>query len=71
MKEYIFNELGYFMESECKSIRNRMEGATYMNFHVAWSNQNGNCTLIVSTDYEDTPERIKAFFLYCLIVKSV
>lgn len=71
MKEYIFSELGYFTESECKSIHNRMEGATYMNFHVAWSNCAGNCTLIVSTDYVDTPESIKAFFLHCLIIKSV
>lgn len=71
MKEYIFKELGYFTESECKSIRNKMEGATYMKFHITWSNCAGNCTLIASTDYEDDAERIKSFFLHCLIVRSI
>ena len=47
MKEYIFNELGYFSERECKAIKEEMQGKTYMNFDVDWSKQGINCTLIV------------------------
>ena len=70
MKEYVFSELGYFLESTCKKIKEKMEGKTYMTFHVAWSNCAGNCTLIVSTDYDETEEKIKYFFLHCLITES-
>ena len=44
-----------------------MQGKTYMNFNVKWSNSAGNCTLIVCTDYEDTESRIKNFFLHCAL----
>ena len=64
MKEYIFTELGYFTEKECENIKNALDGKTYMNFSITWSNCAGNCTLIVRTDYEDTEENIKRFFFH-------
>ena len=64
MKEYAFPELGYFLESECKAIRKRLQFKTYMNFGIGWNNQAGNCTLIISTDYDVTEEEIKTFFLH-------
>ena len=67
MKEYTFEELGYFTESDCKKIQEAMNGKTYMNFTVEYSSYAGNCTLIAKTDYDDTAESIKAFFLHCLI----
>lgn len=63
MKEYVFNELGYFTESDCKRIATAMNGTTYMKFKVSYSNCAGNCTLIVETNYEATEQEIKNFFL--------
>ncbi len=67
MKEYVFDELGYFTKDSCERIKKAMEGRTYMNFHISWSNCAGNCTLIVATDYNDTEEHIKQFFLYAAL----
>lgn len=67
MKEYTFEELGYFAERECQAIRDCLQGYSYMNFDITWSNQAGNCILILRTDYVDTPENIKAFFLHCAL----
>ena len=69
MKEYIFEELGYFTKSDCQKIKAAMDGKTYMNFTVEYSSQAGNCTLICKTDYDDTADNIKAFFLHCLITE--
>lgn len=67
MKEYVFTELGFFSPMTCEKIKKAMDGRTYMNFHISWSNCAGNCTLIVATDYEDTEEHIKQFFLYAAL----
>lgn len=64
MKEYVFNELGYFMESECEAIRLKLQLKTFMCFKIGWSNQAGNCTLIIATDYDGTEQEIKSFFLH-------
>ena len=64
MKEYAFTELGYFSQMICEKIKNAMEGRTFMDFKVKYSNCAGNCTLIICTDYEDTEENIKSFFLH-------
>ena len=63
MREYVFEELGYFLETECNAIKDALQGKSYMKFDISWSNVCGNCTLIVSTDYEDEPQNIKNFFL--------
>lgn len=64
MKEYIFNELGYFSERECKAIKEEMQDKTYMNFDVSWSKAGINCTLIVRTDYEEEKlNEVKNFFI--------
>lgn len=67
MKEYVFTELGYFSPDTCKKIKKAMEGKTFMNFKVRYSNQAGNCTLIICTDYEESEEYIKNFFLACAL----
>lgn len=64
MKDYIFTELGYFTDSEIKGIAERMNGKSSMHFEVGSSNYAGNHTLIVRTDYDDTEEEIKRFFLH-------
>lgn len=67
MKEYTFEELGYFSERECEAIKEQLQGYSYMNFDIAWSNCAGNCTLIVRTNYEDSEKEIKNFFLHCAL----
>ena len=67
MKEYTFTELGYFTESQCEMLKEKLDGNTYMNFEIGYSNQAGNCTLIVRTDYQDTEQEIKNFFLSCVV----
>ena len=64
IREYAFTELGYFTEQTCEKIKKVMDDKTFMNFRVSWSNYAGNCTLIICTDYEDTEENIKSFFLH-------
>lgn len=67
MKEYVFTELGYFSKQTCEKIKKDMDGKTFMNFKVEYSNYAGNYTLIICTDYEDTEEHIKNFFLHCVL----
>ena len=63
MKEYVFNELGYFTETTCKKLKNAIEGKTFMDFKISWSGRGPNCTLVIATDYEETEREIKNFFL--------
>lgn len=67
MKEYVFTELGFFTKDICERIKKTMDGRTFMNFKISWSNCAGNCTLIVATDYNDTEEHIKQFFLFAAL----
>lgn len=63
MKEYVFAELGFFSPMTCEKIKKAMDGRTFMNFKVEYSNCAGNCTLFILTDYEGTEEEIKNFFI--------
>lgn len=38
---------GYFTESQCKAIKEKLEGKTFYKFQISWGNCAGNCTLIV------------------------
>lgn len=69
MREYTFEELGYFAERDCEAIKECLQGYSFMNFDIAWSNWAGNCTLIVKTDYEAEEKEIKDFFLHCALGK--
>ena len=63
--EYTMEQLGYFTEDECIAIAKVMDGKTYMDFKVLYSNMAGNCTLIVRTDYDATKEEVTNFFIAC------
>ena len=67
MNEIIFTDLGYFTEKTAKKVQELMQNRSFMNFQVSYSNCAGNCILIVRTDYEASEEKIKKFFLNCLI----
>lgn len=63
MRQVAFENLGFFSERTCKRIKEKLEGQTYMNFHIEWSNMAGNCTLIVSTKSDESEEDIRNLFL--------
>ena len=63
-----FPELGYFSENDIRNLKKIMDGKTYYNFFVAWSNDAGNCTLVVyaSGNFDDAKE-IRSTFLNCAL----
>lgn len=68
MREYSFTELGYLSVPDCEAIATVLNGKSFMNFKVSYSNYAGNCTLIVVVD-ENTAEtyteaEIKSMFLH-------
>lgn len=60
---------GYYSEKECKAIQKVMQGKTFFNFDIAYSNQAGNCTLIIKSDNTNdyTPQELKEMFIYACI----
>ena len=60
---------GYFLESQCKAIKAKMQGKTFFNFDISYSNECGNCTLIISSDNTNdyTPQDLKEMFIHCCI----
>lgn len=68
MKEYSFSELGYLSVRDCDALATALNGKSFMNFKVSYSNYAGNCTLIVVVD-ENTAEtytetEIRSMFLH-------
>lgn len=69
MLSVILDDLGYFTENQCKRIKEKMQGKTFFNFDISYSNQAGNCILIINSDNTNdyTPQDLKEMFLhYCL-----
>lgn len=65
MKEYSFSELGYLSAQDCDALATALNGKSFMNFQVRYSNYAGNCTLIVEADADDyTEEEVKSMFLH-------
>ena len=68
MKEYSFSELGYLSAQDCEALAIALNGKSFMNFKVSYSNYAGNCTLIVAVD-ETTAEQyneaeIRSMFMH-------
>jgi hypothetical protein len=59
MAEHVFTELGYFNVRTCKSIRELFHGESNLKFNIDWSNDAGNCTLIVRSGYDEHPDGSK------------
>ena len=68
MKEYSFSELGYLSARDCVAIATALNGKSFMNFKVSYSNYAGNCTLIVAVDKttseQYTDDEVKSMFLH-------
>lgn len=71
MEELYFENLGNFSEKDCKNIKKMMDGSTFYNYVVGWSNWAGNCSLIVKADCcKQDKEEAKGMFLYAAISKG-
>lgn len=71
MAEIIFGKLGNFTEQECKNIKMMMNGKTYYDFKVSWSNYAGNCKLIVNAACPiGETEGAKEMFVHSAISKG-
>lgn len=53
MEELYFDKLGNFTEKDCKNIKKMMDGSTFYNYSVGWSNWASNCNLVVKADCGD------------------
>lgn len=65
MREYVFDEFGYFSADDCKALATALDGKTFMNFKVRFSNYAGNCTIILEADApEYTEADVKTMFMH-------
>lgn len=71
---------GYYTEKVAKKVVEVMQGKTMYNFDVAYSNQAGNCMLVVTTDYieendydtlEEARNALEESFMYYTLVEFV
>ena len=61
MKTY-YTLKGYFNKKQANRIKEKFQGKTYYNFNVEISNMNGNCKIVISTDYKiDDEEQEQEF----------
>ena len=71
MKEYSFSELGYLSARDCDALATVLNGKSFMNFYVSYSNYAGNCTLIVAvnetTAEQYTEAEIRSMFLHVAV----
>lgn len=60
---------GYFTQKQCESIKSKMQGKTFFNFDISYSNFAGNCTLIVKSDNDEeyTSQDLKEMFIHCCL----
>lgn len=56
---------GYFSSKDCENIKRKLEGKTYMNFHIEYGGIAGNNQLIVTSNNEDyNDQELKEMFIY-------
>lgn len=62
---------GYFTQKDCEKIKAKMQGKTFFNFDISYSNCAGNCTLIIESDTQFylNPQQLKDMFIYACILE--
>ena len=59
---------GYFTKDQCEQIIKKMQGKSFLRFEISYSNNAGDCTLIVrSNTHGYTSQELKDMFVYCCI----
>lgn len=68
MVEKIFEELGFFTETTCKTLEKVLDGKSFFGFQVKHSSYAGNCTLIVRSELNDyNNEEMGKMFIRCAL----
>lgn len=69
MTEVVFDDMGYFFDSQIEAVKSALEGKTYMSFEIAAGIcGGGNYRLIVRTKREDTTEdELRSMFLHAMV----
>lgn len=58
----------YYTERQCKKVKEKLQGKTFFDFDITYSNDAGNCSLIVRSNITGyTPEELKEMFIFCCI----
>lgn len=55
---------GYFSRNQCENIKQKLEGKTFMNFHIEYSGFAGNYTITVTSDIEESDKELSEMFIY-------
>ena len=59
---------GYFTKNQCEQIIKKMQGKSFFDFKISYSNNAGDCTLIVKSNMTGyTSQELKDMFIYCCI----
>lgn len=59
---------GYFTKGQCEQIIKKMQGKSFFDFKISYSNNAGDCTLIVRSNTPGyTSQELKDMFIYCCI----
>lgn len=59
---------GYFTQYQCEQIIKKMQGKSFLRFEISYSNNAGDCTLIVRSNTPGyMPQELKNMFIYCCI----
>ena len=59
---------GYFTKDQCEQIIKKMQGKSFFDFKISYSNNAGDCTLIVKSNMTGyTSQELKDMFIYCCI----
>ena len=56
MAEHAFTELGYFDVRTCSNLQAALDEESCLEFLVDWSNEAGNCTLVVRSGVDNHPD---------------
>ena len=68
MIKYIID--GYFSNDQCKKIKEKLQGKTFMNFNIEYGGIAGNNTIIVSSNVENySDEELKEMFIYSALTE--
>lgn len=60
---------GYYTADIAKNLKERLEGQTYMNLHVDFSeNANPNCNIVVSTSEDVSEDDLRDMVIYNFVV---
>lgn len=58
----------YFTESQCKRLKEKLQGKTFLKFDISYYSRGVNCTLIVRSDNTNyNLQELKEMFIYYCI----